>query len=66
MFFWLRIMNLFQTFADLESIKDEQADIQVVRQALDEDRAAQGEEVVGQIAKEKLPSRSKDESLELY
>lgn len=30
-------MNLFQTFADLESVKDKQADVQTVRQVIDED-----------------------------
>ena len=43
---WLGIVNLFQTFEDLESVKDKQADIQAVRQVLDEDGAAKEEEVV--------------------
>ena len=43
---WLGIVNLFQTFKDLESVKDKQADIQAVRQVLDEDQSAQDEEVV--------------------
>lgn len=34
---WLEIVNLFQTFDDLESVKDKQADIQAVRQVLDEE-----------------------------
>jgi len=29
-------VNLFQTFEDLESVKDKPADIQAVRQVLDE------------------------------
>jgi hypothetical protein len=34
---WLGIVNLFQTFEDLESVKDKQADTQAVRRVLDED-----------------------------
>jgi hypothetical protein len=33
---WLGLYNLFQTFEDLESVKDKQSDIQAVRQLLDE------------------------------
>jgi hypothetical protein len=33
---WLGIVNLFQTFEDLESVKDKQADIEAARQMLDE------------------------------
>lgn len=36
---WLGIVNLFQTFEDLESVKDKQADIQAVREVLDESAA---------------------------
>jgi hypothetical protein len=43
---WLGIVNLFQTFEDLESVKDKQADIQAVRQVFDEDDAAQEEEAL--------------------
>jgi hypothetical protein len=32
---WLGLYNLFQTFDDLESVKDKQSDIQAVRQLLD-------------------------------
>jgi hypothetical protein len=39
-------VNLFQTFEDLESVKDKQADIQAVRQIIDEDMAIQDEEAV--------------------
>ncbi len=39
-------MNLFQTFEDFESVKDKQADIEAVRQVLDEDEAAQIGEAV--------------------
>jgi len=42
-FIWLGIVNLFQTFEDLESVKDKQADIQAVRQVLDEDQAAKSD-----------------------
>lgn len=35
---WLGIVNMFQTFEDLESVKDKQADIKAVRQLLDEDK----------------------------
>jgi hypothetical protein len=35
---WLGIVYLFQTFDDLESVKDKQADIEAVRQLLDEDK----------------------------
>jgi hypothetical protein len=42
---WLGIVNLFQTFDDLESVKDKQADIQAVRQLLDEDEAKNSAEV---------------------
>jgi len=38
---WLSIVNLFQTFEDLESVKDKQADIQAVRQVIDEDTSAE-------------------------
>jgi len=38
---WLEIVNLFQTFEDLESVKDKQADIQAVRQVIDEDTSAE-------------------------
>ena len=31
---WLRIMNLFQTFEDLEFVKDKQADTQAVRRLI--------------------------------
>ena len=34
---WLGIANLFQTFEDLESVKDKWANIQAVRQVLDEE-----------------------------
>jgi len=40
------IVNLFQTFEDFESVKDKQADIEAVRQVLDEDEAAQIGEAV--------------------
>ena len=40
---WLGIVNLFQTFEDLESVKVKQADIQAVRQVLDEDQAAESD-----------------------
>lgn len=45
---WLGIVNLFQTFEDLESVKDKQADTQAVRQLLDEDDNGQdkSEEVI--------------------
>lgn len=38
---WLGIVNLFQTFEDLESVKDKQADTQAVRQVLDEEDGAE-------------------------
>jgi len=38
-------VNLFQTFEDLESVKDKEANIQAVRQVLDEDEAENGAEV---------------------
>jgi len=41
---WLGIVNLFQTFADLESVNNKQADTQAVRQTLDEDEAENGTE----------------------
>ena len=34
---WLGMVNLFQTFEDLESVKDKEADIQAVRQVLYEE-----------------------------
>ncbi len=34
---WLEIVNLFQTSGDLESVRDKQADIEAVRQVIDED-----------------------------
>lgn len=34
---WLGIVNLFQAFEDLESVKDKEADIQAVRQVLYEE-----------------------------
>ena len=40
---WLGIVNLFQTFADLESVKDKQADIQELRQAIDENASTEVE-----------------------
>jgi|GEM_PF-5629204 len=43
---WLGIVNLFQTFADLESVKDKPADIEAVRQMLDEHVTSQNEEAV--------------------
>lgn len=43
---WLGIVNLFQTFEDLEPVKDKQVDVEAVRQVLDESKAAQDEEVV--------------------
>ena len=33
---WLGLVNLFQTFEDLESAKDKQVDIQAVRQVIDD------------------------------
>jgi hypothetical protein len=30
------IVNMFQTFEDLESVKDKQAEIQIIRQLLEE------------------------------
>jgi hypothetical protein len=42
-FYWLGIVNLFQTFEDLESVKDKQADIQAVRQVIDEDAGVEAE-----------------------
>lgn len=42
---WLGIVNLFQTFVDLESVKDKEADIKAVRQVLDADEAGNGAEV---------------------
>jgi hypothetical protein len=41
---WLGIVNLFQTFDDLESVKDKEADTQAVRQMLD-DETENGAEV---------------------
>jgi len=35
---WPRIVNLFQTFADLEPVKDKQTDMRSVCQVLDEDQ----------------------------
>lgn len=44
---WLELVNLFQTFEDLESVKDKEADTQAVRRLIDEDTAiAADEEVV--------------------
>jgi hypothetical protein len=40
---WLGIVNLFQTFDDLESVKDKEADVQAVRQVIDEDVSAEAE-----------------------
>ena len=40
---WLGIVNLFQTLEDLESVKDKEADIQAVRQVIDEDVSAEAE-----------------------
>ena len=34
---WLGLKNLFQTFEELDSVKDKQADIQAVRELLIED-----------------------------
>jgi hypothetical protein len=34
---WLEIVNLFQTFDDLESAKDKHAEIQAARQVLEKD-----------------------------
>jgi len=42
---WLGIVNLFQTFVDLESVRDKQADIEAVRQVLDEDETENSAEV---------------------
>ena len=39
---WLGLVNLFQTFEDLESVKDNQADTQAVRQLVDEDETTRG------------------------
>jgi hypothetical protein len=33
--FWLGLVDIFQTFEDLESVKDKQADIKAVRKLLD-------------------------------
>ena len=43
---WLELSNLFQTFEDLESIKDKEADISSIRELLAEDITEQrdGEE----------------------
>lgn len=41
---WLGIVNLFQTFEDLDSVKDKQAETEAVRQVLDEDEAENGAE----------------------
>lgn len=41
---WLGLCNLFQTFEDLDSVKDKQADTQAVRQLLDEHAAGDSEE----------------------
>jgi hypothetical protein len=42
----LGLVNLFQTFEDLESVKDKQADAQAARQLLDEAVAAQADREV--------------------
>jgi len=34
---WLGIKNLFQTFEELDQIRDKQADIRIIRQLLAED-----------------------------
>jgi hypothetical protein len=41
---WLGLYNLFQTFEDLESVKDKQTDILSVRQLLDDDTDSDGPE----------------------
>jgi hypothetical protein len=48
LFSWLGLKNLFQTFEDLDSVKDKQVDTQAIRQLLDEDEDGQdkSEEVV--------------------
>ena len=33
---WLEILNLFQTFAELEEVKDKPAEVRAVRELLDE------------------------------
>ncbi len=38
---WLGIKNLFQTFEDLESVKDKKADIKAVRQVIDENEVSE-------------------------
>lgn len=43
---WLGIRCLFQTFDDLDSVKDVQTDILAVGNLLDEDEKADGEEQV--------------------
>mgnify|MGYP001583131018 CR=1 FL=1 len=40
---WLGIVNLFQTFEDLESVKDKEADIKAVREVIHEDTSAEAE-----------------------
>jgi len=34
---WLGIVNLFQTFEDLDKVKDKQVDIQAIRELLEEE-----------------------------
>jgi hypothetical protein len=40
---WLGIVNLFQTFEDLELVDDKLNDDRAIRQLLDEDRAAEND-----------------------
>jgi hypothetical protein len=42
---WLGLCNLFQIFEELESVKDKEADIQVVREVLDEESTDNGTEM---------------------
>jgi hypothetical protein len=41
---WLGIKNLFQTFEDLDNVENVQADILAIRNLLDENEKANGEE----------------------
>jgi hypothetical protein len=45
---WLGLCDLFQAFGDLEFVKDtdKSADFQAIRRVLDEDRNAQGKDVI--------------------